>query len=107
MNLLGAIGKKPCEKVLQKIMEELDDRKIVNKTMNTIFDFRDGLKQITYIPDIKYRKRFTFEWHQSFFSKIFEGKLPTTVKTHLWCCLTAYYREHVKNNFPNKNSVVR
>lgn len=99
MNLLGAIGKKPCEKVLQKIMEELDNRKVVNKAMNTIYDFRDGLKQIALMPNLQYRERFTNLWRDKFYRKVFDSQLlPMTVKTHLWCCLTAYYREHVSKN---------
>lgn len=95
MNLVGAIGKRPCEISLQNILHELDDRKVVNRTMNTILDYREGLRQIATVPDVMWRKRFTYEWRQKFRDKVFEGVLPLNVKTHLWCCMTAYYREHM------------
>jgi hypothetical protein len=95
--MLGAIGKKSCEKTLEKILVEFDDRKIVNRVMNLILDFREGLRQLSHIPDPGYRSRLTTEWRDLFFKKVFEHPtFPTTVKTHLWCCMTAYYRERTK-----------
>ncbi len=105
MNLIGAIGKRPCEVSLQKILTVIGDRKLVNRVMNIIYDFRDGLRQINHIPDMKYRKRFTFEWHQQFFNRVFDMTMPKDAQTHLWCCMTAYYREHVQTSFyPKHNS---
>lgn len=104
MNLIGAIGKRPCEISLQKIMQDLGDRKVVNRVMNIIYDYRDGLRQIAYMPDMQYRKRFTFEWRQKFFEKVFDADLPEGVQTHLWCCMTAYHRNHMlyKVEFQNE-----
>lgn len=98
MNLLGAIGKRPCEISVQKIMQELGDRRVVNKVMNYILDYREGLRQIAHIPSMQYRKQFTFGWRQKFFNKIFrpDSDWPKTLQTHLWCCMTAYHREHMR-----------
>lgn len=49
-NLIGAIGKRSCEISLQKIMQDLGDRKVVNRSMSIIlgncgmtkFVFDDG-----------------------------------------------------------------
>lgn len=95
MNLIGAIGKRPCEISLQKIMQELGDRKVVNRTMNIILDYREGLRQIAMVPNMQYRKRFTYEWRLKFREKVFNSELPVVVQTHLWCCMTAYHREHM------------
>lgn len=99
MNLIGAIGKRPCEVSLQKIMTEIGDRKLVNRVMNIILDFREGLRQIGHVPNMQYRKRFTYEWQQKFFDKVFGATMPTGVQTHLWCCMTAYFRDHVCRSF--------
>ena len=101
MNLIGAIGKRPCEISLQKIMQELGDRKVVNRTMSLIYDYREGLRQITHVPAMHWRKRFTFEWQQKFYEKVFESELPIGVQTHLWCCMTAYHREHMRTAIYN------
>jgi hypothetical protein len=96
LNLVGAIGKRPCEISLQNILYEAGDRKLVHKVMNIILDFREGMRQISHIPDIAWRKRFSYEWRQKFFNKVFEhDMLPVGVQTHMWCCMTAYYREHM------------
>jgi len=96
LNLIGAIGKRPCEISLQNILHEAGDRKLVHKVMNIMLDFREGLRQISHIPLMDWRKRFTYEWRQKFFKKVFEhDMLPKGVKTHMWCCMTAYYREHM------------
>lgn len=97
MNLLGAIGKRPCEKALQKIMQELNDKRLVNHVMNLILDFRDGMKQINHVPEIAWRKRFTFEWRDRFYEKVFNSSFPIPVQTHLWCCMMAYFRDNLKN----------
>jgi hypothetical protein len=96
MNLIGAIGKRPCEISLQKIMQELGDRKLVNRVMGIILDYREGLRQIAHVPNMLYRKRFTFEWRQQFFDRVFKNDFPQGVRTHLWCCMTAYHREHIR-----------
>lgn len=96
INLVGAIGKRACEVVLQNILHESGDRKLVNRVMSILLDYREGLRQIKTIPDISWRKRFTYEWRDRFYSKVFgNDKFPTTVKTHMWCCMTAYFRDHM------------
>jgi hypothetical protein len=96
LNLVGAIGKRPCEISLQNILHELDDRKLVNRVMSLILAYREGLRQISYIPKINWRKSFTYDWRQRFYKKVFENdNLPLRVQTHMWCCMTAYYRDHM------------
>ncbi len=102
MNLLGAIGKRPCEISLQNILQELGDRKLVNRVMGIILDYREGLRQIAHIPNLPYRKRFTFEWRQKFFDRVFDSEMPEGVQTHLWCCMTAYHRQHMMKEIYNK-----
>lgn len=97
LNLVGAIGKRPCEISLQNILHELNDRKFVNRTMNIILDYREGLRQIATLPNMQYRKRFTYDWRTKFREKVFDSDLPLVIQTHLWCCMTAYHREHIYN----------
>lgn len=95
MNLLGAIGKRPCEKTLEKIMEEVNNRKMTAWVMRLITHFREGLKQILYVPDPAYLRRFTYEWKEQFCGKVRKRELPAAVESHLLACLVAYYRDHM------------
>ena len=101
MNLLGAIGKRPCEKVLEKILEENNDKKLVRWATNIIFKFKEGLKQIEYLPDKQYQETFRTYWRHHFMKRVLhhpaenitEDDKPEVLRTHLWCCLHAYYKE--------------
>ena len=100
--LEGAIGKKPCEIKLQAILQELGDRVAVNKVFGTLLDFREGLKQIGYMPDKKWRGRCWIELKERTaqrFTKLYKTYgWPEILYTHALCCMTAYFRETWNND---------
>lgn len=96
MNLLGAIGKKPCEISLQKILEKENNRKLTNKVMHIILTFKEGLKCLESMTNSKYFNAFTSLWLETYIEKV--NNIPTEnidLKTHLRCCVSAYHREHM------------
>jgi hypothetical protein len=99
----GTIGSRPCELVLNKILIEHDDPKLVKKTTKLLFQFRHGLEQLSAIPELSFRLNMLQKWRADFMKRASSLNMPREVETHVCCCLVAYYREckQKQNKLPN------
>lgn len=94
-DIIGTIGYKPCELSLGRILES--NPHVINRVMRTISNFKSGLKQLRFIPVFRYRKEFARSWLGKFKISICAKNLEPVIESHLLCCLTAYYREFIKD----------
>lgn len=90
---IGTIGPRPCEIVLNKILIEHNDRKMINKVMSVFHEFRQGLKHLKDIKDVTFRKRMLSTWRKQCYQRIDDLNLPKVVYSHLRCVLSAHWRD--------------
>jgi hypothetical protein len=95
---VGTIGSRPCEVVLNRILIERKDKKLTNKVMSLHLEFREGLKHMTDIKDVAFRKRMLSMWRKWAMDKLDTLDLPDVVHSHLGCALTANYRDYVRDH---------
>lgn len=94
MNLLGAIGKRPAERNLEKILEELNDPRLVNSILHTLCDFNKALNQLKFVPKHGYRRRFAEIQYRASRQAIDNvNNCPDKVKSHARNSLAAHWKQ--------------
>lgn len=91
MNLLGAIGGRPAERNLEKILEELDNPKLASHVIKAISDLNTALRQLDFVPRYMYRRRFAQMQYKVSMDKV--NDCPDKVKSHAHNSMKASYRK--------------
>ena len=82
-----------CENSLNKILVDLNDSKVTRPIMSRYHRFKSGLKQIVDSNiETKLKSRLIDLWKKDQIESASNISVPKDAKTHLLCCMTAYYR---------------
>lgn len=93
----GTIGSNPCEMRLNEMLMELNDRKITKYVTRNLLEFRQGLRELRLLDGEPHQLILIQLWRDHYIKAIHDKVLPESVKTHMLCCLTAYFRNTIND----------
>jgi len=112
----GTIGSRPCELVLNKILDEIGDRHVVSAVMRKYNQFREGMTSLDQIQSLKHKRAMLDLWRNDHIDRLDRAQesmslirkdtlrkswpggkpLPDVVYRHLRCAMVACYRDTLR-----------
>ena len=98
------IGTRPCEQVLEKILDELKDPKKTRYVMVRLHRLRDEFKKLECIKDKSLRNKLTTFCFKDVIDNFDKShNLPKNLRTHALCCYKALHRDALKIEIEDKS----
>jgi hypothetical protein len=95
---LGMIGPRRCDQSLTQILNGYSDKMLTKRVMSIYQELTFGCHILEQIEDVKYRRRFMTLLKNHLCERVKnEHDFPWEVESHLLCCLSAYYRDKLRD----------